>query len=368
MRIDAILARESVGAASGAWVTFDRLCRAVAAAGHRVEVVTWPERPPPGPGGPAEAAQRLRESCAAFARQLGERWAAQRPDVVHLEWSGNVASAALDAALALGLPVSSTFHHMHLYAPPEKRSRVLRLMAGFHGRSHLTVAQSRSSREILQAAGGPAALVIHDAVDSERFHPRRRSAALRSAWGATDDVPVLFWAGRMVATKGLDALAAACAAVHAQQPAARIVLAGDGPEAAGLRAALPWAHFTGVLHGDDLAAAYASADVFCFSSPEEPWGNVLLEAAASGLAVVARSGAAAHEVLAPADACVLTGTIDPAELAAATVALVGDRERGRRLAANARAAVAALTPAAMAQAWLAAWDSIRPELNPGRRG
>lgn len=359
MHIDAIFTRETAGSISGAWVSFERLCRGVAEAGHRVEVLAWPESPPPGPAGRAAEAQRLRDSCAVFAGRLERRWRAQRPDIVHIELAGNVGDTAQAVARRLGLVITSVFHHMHLYAPEGQRDRVLAMLAGFHRGCTCTVAQSSASRELLLKAGGPDAALVADGVDCEQFHPRRRDPALRAAWAAAPDAPVLFWAGRMMPTKGLGLLAAACSAARERRGDVRAVVAGDGPEAAALRQALPWAAYAGVLRGEALAAAYASADIFVFPSPEEPWGNAVLEAAASGLAVVARSGGAAAEGLLPKGACVAPLPVTEQGFCDAVVRLVTDGEERRRLAQAARNAAEARSITGTVAGWIAIWDAAR---------
>lgn len=358
MRIDCIITRESAGSTSGAWLSLERLCRQVAVAGHRIDVVTWPEVPPPGPRGAAEMASRLRTSCLVFAATLEQRWRVNRPDVVHVELAGNVGQAARDTAQRLGLAVSSAYHHIHLYAPEEQQQRIRRLTAAFHTGCQVTVAQSPASRDLLLSMGGPEAVIIPDGVDAQVFAPGRRDSGIRTSWQAVPDTPVILWAGRMVATKGLDLMAEAASAVHTQRPAVRFVFAGDGPEAASLRARLPWAHLCGMLGGDAMAVAYASADIFAFSSPDEPWGNALLEAAASSLAIVARSGGAAEEVLRPAGACVDPLPRDLPAFTVSLLRLIDDAAERRRLGLAARRAAEGASIEACAARWLELWAGL----------
>lgn len=358
MHVDAVITRETAGAMSGAWLSFERLCQGVAACGHRVEVVTWPETPPPGPGGGAEAAARLRASCQSFAEALRDRWRRRRPDLVHIELAGNTGTAAGAVARELGLPVTSTFHHMHRHAPPDRQAAIGRLLRDFHRGCDATVALSRASREQLLALGGPDAVVIPDGVDTGRFNPRRRDEACRTAWGAGPGDVVVFWAGRLIPQKGLDLLARGAALLHARSPGVRLVIAGAGPGAGDLAAALPWARLCGGLDREAIAIAFASADIFLLTSPGEPWGNVLLEAAASGLAIVASSGGAMDDVLAPAGACVLPPPRDAEALAAALSALVERPAERRRLASAAVAAADAASIAASIGRWIALWRGL----------
>jgi glycosyltransferase involved in cell wall biosynthesis len=132
-------------------------------------------------------------------------------------------------------------------------------------------------------------------VDSTRFDPARRSAALRAAWGAAEPDLVVLHVGRVAAEKNV---ALAVKAYRAMQEAydggLRFVVVGDGPLGPALARANPDLVFCGFRTGDDLAAHYASADIFLFPSETETFGNVTLEAMASGLAVVAYDYAAAR--------------------------------------------------------------------------
>lgn len=358
VRIACITTRENVGSPSGSWLSLERLCRRVALAGHHIDVVAHPEAPPQGPGGPAQVAARLRASCAAFAATLDRRWRAERPDVVHVELAGNVGTAARDAARRLGLPVSSAFHHMHLYAPAAQRGRMERLLAGFHAGCDVTVAQCASSRVLLRSMGGPDALLIPDGVDTGLFQPGCRDDQRRAAWGVGASGIAVLWAGRMVATKGLDLLAAAAAILHQERPEARLILAGDGAQRSMLAAVLPWAVHLGQVRPAEMPSVLASADILAFTSPDEPWGNILLEAAASGLAIVARSGGAMEEVLLPAASCVAPAPQDAPSFAAALIRLVDAAPERSRLAAAAQAAAAGASMQVCAQRWIALWERL----------
>jgi glycosyltransferase involved in cell wall biosynthesis len=119
-------------------------------------------------------------------------------------------------------------------------------------------------------------------VDFARFDP-----ALREAGALPGEISVLY-AGRLTREKGVDLLAEAFLAARWRDPRLHLVLAGGGPEEDALRERLDeHATFLGWLHGQDLARAYASADLFLFASRTDTFGQVILEAQASGLPVVA---------------------------------------------------------------------------------
>jgi phosphatidylinositol alpha 1,6-mannosyltransferase len=122
-------------------------------------------------------------------------------------------------------------------------------------------------------------------VDADLFTPERRSAAWRARLGAAPDDMLVIYVGRLAREKKLDRLAAALGRLTG----VHVAVVGTGPDEDRLKnvfAGLP-VTFTGVLRGTDLAAAYAASDVFAFPSDTDTFGNVVLEAMASGLPVVA---------------------------------------------------------------------------------
>jgi glycosyltransferase involved in cell wall biosynthesis len=153
-------------------------------------------------------------------------------------------------------------------------------------------------RSDLAARGFERLHVVGRGVDTKLFDPARRSAALRRSWGARDDDLVLAYVGRLAAEKNLDAVLAAYEAVRAGRAETQLLFVGDGPLREALRARCPRAVFAGHRGGADLAAHYASADVFLFPSLTETFGNVTTEAMASGLPVVAFDSAAAGQLIA----------------------------------------------------------------------
>jgi glycosyltransferase involved in cell wall biosynthesis len=356
LRVCAITTSESAAATAGAGIALARWRAALIARGHRIELITCPESPSPGP--PEGAAARLRAACAAFSGELVRRWTAERPDLVHVELAGNVGLAALTAANRLGLPTTTSFHHLHLYAAPGAEAKVIGLLAAFHRRCTATVAEQDASARLLTAMGAAEVAVIHRGVDSEEFHPRWRDAALRAVWGAGPDDPVLLFVARVIPTKDPPGFAAACQLARERNQAVRAVVVGEGAELAALRQALPWAHYAGTLLGEAMRRTYASADIFVQSSPAEPWGMAAMEAASSGLAVAARPGGAVNEVLAPAGGCVLPLPRDRAALAEAVAALACDPLRRRQLGDRGRAGALALSWDSIAARWEELWRDL----------
>ena len=152
-----------------------------------------------------------------------------------------------------------------------------------------------SMRQNLEGHGYLNLRVVPRGVDTRLFTPERRSEALRAQWGVTPEQPVALYVGRFAPEKNLPVVLKAYAAMRAAAPDMRLVLVGDGPERAALQAQQAGIIFAGMQSGEALAAHYASGDIFLFPSTTETFGNVTVEALASGLAVVAYDYAAAAE-------------------------------------------------------------------------
>jgi glycosyltransferase involved in cell wall biosynthesis len=343
---------------NGVALTAARFIEGLRARGHEIELV----RPRQGTAGAAAAVHEevltrgmpiprypnLRMGLPA-KRALERRWAFRRPDVVHIVTEGPLGWSALRAALKLRLPVVSDFRtNFHAYSGHYGigwlRKPILAYLRRFHNRTLCTMVPTEAMRGELAAAGFRNLRVIARGVDTAQFHPARRSEALRASWGAGPLDPVLLHVGRLAPEKNPQALLAAYAAAKRRAPRARLVLVGDGPARREIEALCPEAVFAGLRRGDDLAAHYASGDVFLFPSLTETYGNVTLEALASGLAIVAFDYAAAAMYVRHGASGLLAPFADAGAFVEQAEALAGDGDRIRALGARAR-------EAALAQSW-----------------
>lgn len=139
--------------------------------------------------------------------------------------------------------------------------------------------------------------VIARGVDPQQFNPEKRSEQLRKSWGVTADTKVLLYVGRLSPEKEVDVLIESHARLYSNKESSpKLVIVGDGPDRLRLQKMVQNSNviFTGNLSGEILATTYASADVFTFASQVETFGNVVLEAMASGLPVIAYDYACAH--------------------------------------------------------------------------
>jgi glycosyltransferase involved in cell wall biosynthesis/predicted metal-dependent phosphoesterase TrpH len=224
-----------------------------------------------------------------------EALADARPDLVHLCTPGPAGVTAALVARMMGLPVLGSYHtelaaYAGLRTADPRVELVARMaVAAFYGHCGHVLSPSPQSDAVLAGMGIGAERVGRwdRGVDLARFNPAKRDSDVFAALDAPDRVNVLY-AGRQTGEKGADLLADAFLTARTSDERLHLVLAGGGPEEGRLRARLgPHATFLGWQDGEDLAVTYASADVFLFASRTDTFGQVLLEAQASGLPVVA---------------------------------------------------------------------------------
>jgi glycosyltransferase involved in cell wall biosynthesis len=309
------------------------------ARGHTIDLVRPRQRPEP-PRAPHPALHEFLTGGAAVPRSqvqvgfalpgtLAARWRAVRPDLVHVVTEGPLGWAAVSAAIALGIPVCSDFHtNFHSYAGHYgfgwMQGAVTAYLRWFHNRTASTLVPTEQLRAELEQLGLERLRIAGRGVDAQLFDPARRSAELRRQWGCAGDELVVLSVGRLAPEKALDLFASAAKSMQAIDPRIRVVVVGDGPVRAPLERRNPGFHFAGARVGEDLAAHYASADVFLFPSTSETFGNVVLEAMASGLALLAYDDAAAHMHVVHARSGLLAPRGDARQFAALAARLVQD--------------------------------------------
>lgn len=268
-------------------------------------------------------------------------WTTRRPDLVHVATEGPLGWSALQAAKRLRLPVSSDFRtNFHAYSKHYGigwlHKPIMMYLRKFHNATQCTMVPTEALRRSLTDYGFRDVSVVARGVDTTLFDPARRSDALRRAWGLAPDQLAVVYVGRLAPEKNLEALAAAFTGLRTMTPDAKLVLVGDGPAARLVQSMCPDAIFAGMRSGEDLAAHYASADLFLFPSLTETFGNVTPEAMASGLPVVAFDYAAAAQLVSPPRCGLLARYGDTDDFVAQASAIVADLARLRAMGLEAR--------------------------------
>lgn len=347
---------------NGVAMTTGRMVEGLVAAGHRVDLIRPRQAHEGGAIQLLDGAEGVEEMLSRgiplprYANlQLGlparkvllRRWSVQRPDVVQVVTEGPLGWSALTAARKLRLPVISEFHtNFHRYSGHYGVGWLKRPIAAylrkFHNRADLTLVPTRALCGELAGQGIARVDVVSRGVDTTLFDPARRSASLRRSWGLDEDDLAVVYVGRIAPEKNLALLEKAFEAIRARQPRARLILVGSGPAQQALQARQPAAVFCGSRTGAFLAEHYASGDLFLFPSLTETYGNVVAEALASGLPVVAYRDAAAQELIAHREHGWLAEPGDEAAFIAGAVALAEAPELRARQRLAARERVASL--------------------------
>ena len=212
------------------------------------------------------------------------------PDLVHIATEGPLGLSAHLAARWLRIPVASSFHtNFDRYAEHYGFVGMDRLgfayLRWFHNRTRVTLVPSQATRARLLADGVKRVEIWSRGVDASVFSPAHRDESLRASLGLSPNDTLLVYVGRLAPEKNLPVLLQAFARLGL--PRVRLALVGGGPLAEGLlRSPPPGVFLAGEQRGANLSRWYASGDAFAFPSLSETFGNVVLEAQASGLPVV----------------------------------------------------------------------------------
>ncbi len=281
------------------------------------------------------------------------------PDLVHIATEATLGRSVLLHALARKIPVVSSFHtNFDQYADHYRigwvRGIVWRYFRWFHNHTWETYVPSRATISELKDHGLKRLVLWPRGVDGNLFRPDRSyRQELRTSLGFGDEDVVVGHVSRIAAEKNVAFLADALKIAADSRPHVKLLIVGDGPERANLEAKLEHkARFVGYRSGDDLADHYAAADLFAFASRTETFGNVILEAMASGLPVVAiRAGGPGDTVRDGETGFLIEPDQTPADFAAKLILLADDATLRRKIAMNARTYALSQT-----------WDAIMRDL------
>jgi len=275
---------------------------------------------------------------------------------------GPVGLTALLAAKMLNLQTSGIYHtdfpqYIRILTEDSFLESVAwGYMHWFYGQVDTVFVNSEEYKQSWIKRGfDPAKLkILPRGLDSELFHPRRRDSAFFEKFRASNGEVRLLYVGRISREKDLDVLADAYRRLRKEGLPVRLFVVGHGPYAEALEKSLPDAFFTGYLSGTELATAYASADIFVFPSTTDTFGNVILEAQASGLPVVVSDSGGPKELVAHNVNGLITRSHNVEDFTDAIRSLVSDQTLRERMANSARDSVTDRSwPRAFAKFWAA---------------
>ena len=233
-------------------------------------------------------------------KTLVKTWTLRRPDVVHIATEGPLGWSALQAAKVLKLPVTSDFRtnfqsYSKHYGIGWLRKPIVAYLRKFHNATACTMVPTKELKKTLSENGFLNLKVVSRGVDTSLFNMSKRDPDLRKDWGATDQSQVMISVGRMAPEKNLEQVLKTFEALKLLGTDLKLVMVGDGPLREQFQLKYPEIIFPGMLVQSELAKYYASADLFVFPSQTETFGNVTLEALASGIPVLAFDCAAARD-------------------------------------------------------------------------
>jgi glycosyltransferase involved in cell wall biosynthesis len=225
------------------------------------------------------------------------------PTLVHIATPDLLGQQALSYAQSADIPVVASYHthfssYLKYYHLDLLESAIWSYLRRFYQQCEHVYVPSTAIGEALKEHDITDGLQLWErGVNTDRFTPRKRSSPWRQARGINDNEVVVTFVSRLVWEKGLDVYARVIRQLEKNDIPHRSMIVGDGPAREDLERRLPNTTFTGFLDGDDLARAYASSDVFLFPSDTETFGNVTLEAMASGLPAVCADAAGSRDLV-----------------------------------------------------------------------
>jgi glycosyltransferase involved in cell wall biosynthesis len=340
---------------NGVAMTYGQLVLQLARLGHSVTVYHPGRREEPlqtesgslrqvwMPGVPIPGYPQLRVGLPCEGR-LRRIWKNVAPDLVHVATEGPLGASAVNAARALGIPVTSSFHtNFHEYATHYGfgmlRWVVLAWLRRFHNRSVRTFVPTVELQGQLAQEGFKNLELLSRGVDISKFAPAHRSEELRRSWGAQPGDCVVLHVGRLAPEKNYPLLAGIYAQMREANRSCRFVFVGEGPLQVTLARSNPDCIFAGAVAHECIPRWYASADVYIHASQSETFGNVVLEGLASGLAFAGFNYAAAARFVRHGENGLLCPLGRADTLSDAAVELAENPELRIRLARAARESV-----------------------------
>jgi len=357
---------------NGVALTVQSLVLGLRELGHRVSLIRphQPAHPPSAEddsmlirSAPLPRYPGLRIGFPA-GRRLRRSWTFDPPDAIYVATEGPLGWSAVRTARRLRIPAATGFHtrfdeYMARYGVGALTPLAFAWMRRFHNAAAATLVPTQELADFLAHRGFQRVARLGRAVDTALFDPAHRSCALRQQWGLGEHDLLVIHVGRLAAEKNLQLAVRAYRAIQHVRPEARFLIVGDGPSRAALAAENPDFLFAGMRRGHELAEHFASGDLFLFPSLSETFGNVTLEAMASGLATVAYDYGAAREYLRDGGNGFAPARDDDAGFVRSAVALAENDALRRQLGAAARLAMLPLHPRQVSEHFAELLEGLR---------
>ena len=264
------------------------------------------------------------------------------PDIIHLSAPDLIGRAALKWSRKRQVPAVASFHtrfdtYPRYYGMPWLEPVLTNYMRRFYQNCDHVYVPSKSMADVLRSQNMAKDLRLWTrGVDMAMFSPAKRDEAWRAEIGADPDTVVISFVGRLVLEKGLKVYAQVMNALKAEGLKVKGLVVGEGPERKRFQELVPDVHFTGFLDGEMLAKAYASSDLFFNGSVTETFGNVTLEAMASGVPAVCANATGSQTLIEDGVSGFLIpvedGTPNPAIFKDRIAELVRDKDMRQRFA------------------------------------
>jgi glycosyltransferase involved in cell wall biosynthesis len=285
---------------------------------------------------------------------------------IHSATPGPIGLAALAIARILKLPICSTYHTAlpqyvsQLTEDTAMEELMWRYTLWYYNQMDVIYVPSHAVGDELKAKGVPGDKIrfYPRGIDSRRFHPSKRNGFYKSRYRLDDDVLKLIYVGRVSREKNIELLERVFRRICESRRDVHLVIVGEGPDYQEMQrrtAGLP-VTFTGFLDGEDLSQAYASSDILVFPSTTDTFGNVVLEAQASGLPVVVTDEGGPKENLIPGKTGFVVPADDETGFASVLMNLIDDRELLASMKASARRYSEGRS---FEKAYIELWDSYR---------
>jgi phosphatidylinositol alpha 1,6-mannosyltransferase len=265
-----------------------------------------------------------------------------KPDIIHIMTEFNMGLIGLSYGKKLGIPTISNYttnfaQYLKYYNLDFLQSYAWNYMRWFHYQNDLTLCPSEETKALLKNHGIQNTDIFSRGVDFHRFNPELRSSQLRQDLGINNKI-VLLYVGRVAPEKDIDVLYHSYIDIEAKYgDKVALIITGDGPELSRYKKIFPKnTIFTGYKKGKELAEIYASSDIFVFPSPTETFGNVVLEAMASGLPVIVPNAGGVKDIVQDGINGLVFNAGDCTELKNTIIGLINNESSRNSLRINAR--------------------------------